>query len=48
MREKGKGTRERGKEYLSQKDKGLPLSREDTDMAHRQMAVYKIKMGNPC
>ena len=47
MREKGKGTRERRKEYLFHKDKGLPLDREKTDMAQRQMAVYKAKRGNP-
>jgi hypothetical protein len=32
MREKGKGTREKGKGYLPQKDRGLPLDREETDM----------------
>ena len=29
MREKGKRTRERGQEYLFQRDKGLPLGRRD-------------------
>ena len=34
--------------YLSQKDKeGLHLDRGETDMAHRQMAGYKGKGGNP-
>ena len=28
-------------------DKGLPLDREETDIAHRQMAVYKGKKGTP-
>ena len=28
-------------------DKGLPLDREETDVAHRQMQVYKGKRGNP-
>ena len=41
-REKGKG-----QGYLSQRDKGLPLDRKETDMAHRKMAVYKSKMENP-
>jgi hypothetical protein len=41
MKEKEKGTRERGKGYLSWRDKGLPLDREETDTAHRKMAVYR-------
>ena len=28
------------------RDKGLPLDREETDVAHRQMAVYKGKLRN--
>jgi hypothetical protein len=32
---------------LSQDDKGLLLDREKTDMAHRQMVVYKGKGKNP-
>ena len=28
-------------------DKGLPLDREETDVAHRKMVVYKSK-GKPC
>lgn len=28
-------------------DKGLSLDREKADMAHRQMAVYRSKRGNP-
>lgn len=43
MREKGTGTREREEGYLSQRDKGLPLNREEIDTAHRQMIVYKGK-----
>ena len=39
MSEKGKGTRERSK--------GLPLDREETDVAHSQMTVYKGKGGTP-
>jgi hypothetical protein len=27
-------------------DKGLPLAREETNVAHREMMVYKGKMGN--
>lgn len=39
MREKGTGTRERGKGYLPGSKKRLLLAREEADMAHRQMAV---------
>lgn len=28
---------------MTLRNKGLPLQREVTDMAHRQMAVYKVK-----
>ena len=28
-------------------DKGLPLNREETDVAHRKMAVYKETKGHP-
>ena len=45
-REQGKGekrARERGQEYLSQRDKGLSLDRQEMDMAHRQMVIYKGK-----
>ena len=31
---------------MSSGDKGLPLDRAET-LDHRQMAVYKGKMGNP-
>ena len=44
MREKGKD-REWGERYLPQRDKGLSLDREETDMAHLNMEVYKGKMG---
>lgn len=45
MREKGEGQRkETGKSVLE--DKGLPLGREETDVAHWQMVVYKGKIGN--
>lgn len=33
--------RDRGKGYLSPEDKGVLLHRKETDMGHRQMAVYK-------
>ena len=46
-KQEGDQTRERGWEYLSQRDKGLPLHRGETDMAHSQMTGYKGKMGNP-
>lgn len=39
LREMGKRPRERGQEYLSQRDKGLPPDREETDVAHRQITV---------
>ena len=42
----GRRGREQGRD-LHQRDKGLPLDREETDMAHRQMVVYKGKRGNP-
>jgi hypothetical protein len=44
--EKGKGIKEKGRGYLSQWDGGLPLDREETDMAYRKMVVYKGKRGN--
>lgn len=45
MREKGTGTREREEGYLSQRDKGLPLDKEETVMTQRKMTVYKGKTG---
>lgn len=48
LRERGKGTGERGKGYLSQGNKGVPLDRDETDIAHRQMAFYKGNKGTPC
>lgn len=33
--------------YLSLGDKGLPVDREETDMAQRKMEVYKGEKGNP-
>lgn len=46
MREKGTGTRERGKGYLPGIKKRLLLAREETDKVHRQVAVYREK-GKP-
>ena len=40
-------TREKGKEYLSSREIGLPLNREEADIAHKQMVVYKGKGGKP-
>lgn len=37
------GDRERGRDYLSWRDKGLSLDREERDMLYKQMAVYKRK-----
>ena len=34
--------------YLPQRDKGLSLDREETDVAHRQMTVYKGKGETQC
>ena len=42
MKEKEKGTRERGQ------DKGLSVEREETDLACRKMAVYKGKVESLC
>lgn len=42
----GRRGRERGTWGRLQRDKGLPLDREETDMVHRKMAVYKE--GIPC
>lgn len=47
-REKGRETRDRSKGgkgggsegVFAQRKQGLPLGREESDMAHRQMAVY--------
>lgn len=41
-----KGTKDRGRVFVLEQDKGLPLDREKTDMAHRQMAIYKGKRRN--
>ena len=44
----GDGEREQGIGLLVlEGDKGLPLDREETDVAHRKMAVYKGTRGNP-
>lgn len=44
MREKGKEQgreREREKRYLPLRDEGPPLDREETDVACREITVYK-------
>ena len=41
------GDKGKGQRYLSQRDKGLPLDREATDVAPMQMVVYKGKGVNP-
>lgn len=33
--------------FVPEEDKGRPLDREETDMAHGKMVVYKGKGGNP-
>lgn len=45
--EEGGRRQEKGQGYLTQRDKGLSLDGEETDMPHRQMVVYKSKGGNP-
>lgn len=40
MREKGKGSSGMGNRYLSQRDKGWSLDREETDVAQGQMTIY--------
>ena len=45
MKSGGRG--EEGKGYLPQRDKGLPLDREVTDITNRQVAVYEGRRGNP-
>ena len=47
MREKGKGHKGKGEGVFVSEDKGLPLDRGETDMAHRQKVVYKGKGGKP-
>lgn len=47
MREKEKEMREREEGCLSLGDKGLPLEREETNLAHRRRAVYKGKRRGP-
>lgn len=44
---RGWGTREKGNRYFPERDKGLPLSREERSMIHRQMTVYRGKLRNP-
>lgn len=49
--DKGGGERNKGERggifVLGQRDRGLPLDGEEAGVAHRQMAVYKGKMGTP-
>lgn len=46
MREKGPGGQGEREGYLARRDKRLPLDRGETDVAHRQMVVYKGKKGD--
>ena len=41
----GEGEKEREEGHLFPRDKGLPLDREETDVAHRKMEVYKGTRG---
>ena len=47
--DRGQGRREQGKvvKVFVLKDKGLPQDREERDVAHRKMAVYKGTRGSP-
>lgn len=42
-----RGGRRREKGYLLQRNKGLSLDREVTDITNRQVAVYEGRRGNP-
>lgn len=44
--EQGRGRR--GRVFALEWDTGLPLDREETDAAHRQMDIYKSTGGTPC
>ena len=46
-REIGKGAREGKGVFIVKGHKGLPLDREETDVAHRQMIIYKVQRRNP-
>jgi hypothetical protein len=48
MRKKGEGNKGEGKEVFVLEVKGLPLDREETDLAYRKMTVYKRKQETPC
>ena len=43
----GEGNKGERKDVFVQEDKGLPLDNEETDVAHRQMEVYKGNRGSP-
>lgn len=45
-RERGRYKGEGKKGYLPWRDKGLPVDGEETDVVHRQVAVFKGKWGN--
>lgn len=48
MKEKGKGTTEGGGVFVPEWDKGLLLDREETDVAHRKIAVIKVQGKTLC
>ena len=48
MSRKGKGTRERRKGYLSQREDGWPLDREDTHGHIGKWKFIKVKEESPC
>ena len=47
IKDEGDGEGNKGEVFVQKEVKGLPLDRKETDMAHRQMAIYKCKRGNP-
>ena len=48
-REGGEGKEGEGTElFVLERDKGQPLDREETDVDHRKMAVYKGKGERQC
>ena len=47
MRERGR-KQGKGMGYLSQRDKRLPLDREETDVSHGKFRFIKVKRKTPC
>ena len=43
----GEGNKRGGGEFIRGGDKGLPLDREETDVAHRKMVIFIKVKGKP-